>query len=181
MIYLLKWIMGVVLSGTILFASASDQRIWDFELPDLEGKNHKLSDNRGKIVILDFWAIWCGPCREVFPVLNEFKEKYRDQEVVFWGINLDKKDRKDVQRFVEKAGIRYPILHDPEGKTAALFEIAGLPTLILIRPDGIRSLVKRGFIKKEQGELIKIIDEELKQWHELQKKISSKSDKETIE
>lgn len=108
----------------------------DFTLKSFEGKTVKLSDYKGKVVIIDFWATWCPPCRKGIPDLisiqNDFKE-----DVVIIGISLDgEKTIKDVPGFVKSYGINYPIVYGDEKVVAAYGGIEGIPTAFVIDKKG---------------------------------------------
>lgn len=113
----------------------------DFELTDSEGKTVKLSDYRGKLVVLDFWATWCGPCRESFPHMKELVEKYKEKNVEFFFINTweskkPEKVKKDVEDFMSKNQYPFHVLFDFKDKVVADYKIEGIPTKIVIDRNG---------------------------------------------
>jgi cytochrome c biogenesis protein CcmG, thiol:disulfide interchange protein DsbE len=107
-----------------------------FSLPALEGGGTiSLADYRGKVVVLNFWASWCGPCKTESPRLQSAWERYRDRGVVVLGI--DAQDfRSDAQRFVERYGLTYPIAHDRNGSTLGRFGLTGFPETWFVGRDG---------------------------------------------
>ncbi|GAB1348010.1 hypothetical protein MASR1M107_02210 [Ignavibacteriales bacterium] len=108
----------------------------DFELKSTDGKMVKLSDYKGKIVIIDFWATWCGPCRKGIPDLVELQEKY-GKDLVIIGISLDdKRTMKDVEPFVAKYKINYPVVFGDEKVVAAFGNIEAIPTSFVIDKEG---------------------------------------------
>ena len=105
-----------------------------FELPGVFGQ--VASDSlRGKIVYVDFWASWCGPCRQSFPWLRTLHERYGDQGLAIVAINLDK-DRAVAERFLAKYPAPFRVAFDPAGKTADAFHVQALPSSFLIGRDG---------------------------------------------
>ncbi len=78
--------------------------------PDLTGKSRALGEWQGKIIVLNLWATWCGPCREEIPIMIKVQEKYRDQGVVFLGLAMD--DKTPVEKYAKELGINYPVLLD---------------------------------------------------------------------
>lgn len=106
----------------------------DFELA---GKNGpiKLSDYRGKVVYLDFWASWCTPCRKSFPWMNEMQKKYSKQGLAIIAINLDSK-KKMVDGFLKKIPANFDIAYDPEGRIAKLYQVKGMPSSYIIDRNG---------------------------------------------
>lgn len=107
----------------------------DFELPDMNGQNVRLSALRGKPVLLNFWASWCPPCRKEMPDLQEFFTQYGDKIHVV-GINWNDQ-LSTVQEFLHQYQITYTNLLDTNGKVFVLYELTGLPTSFFIDEDGI--------------------------------------------
>lgn len=118
-------------------ASVSANKAPDFTLPDLDGKPYTLSANTsGKVVLLDFFATWCPPCRMEVPHLQELYEKYGDEGFVVVGISLDQGGAADVKPFAAQYGVTYPTLIGDQ-RTASLYGgIRGIPTLFLIDKEG---------------------------------------------
>lgn len=105
-----------------------------FRLPSLEGKTTSLADFKGQVVVLDFWATWCGPCRQQAEILDDMHRSL-GQKVVFLGINVG--EGKDVvERYVKRSPFPYATLLDPSQQTAAKYQAQGLPTLVVIGPRG---------------------------------------------
>lgn len=107
----------------------------DFAFEDLEGNLVRLSDLRGKPVLLNFWATWCPPCRKEIPDLQKFHDEYGDR-IVLLGINWGE-DVAEVQRFLERYGATYTNLMDKNGKFFVLYRLTGLPTSYWIDEEGI--------------------------------------------
>lgn len=105
----------------------------DFTLEDLSGEEHTLSDYRGKVVLVDFWATYCKPCRDEIPHFVDFYEKYREDSLVILGVGVDGK--KNLQRFSENFDVNYPILVDNKD-IATEYEIRGVPTTFILDRDG---------------------------------------------
>ena len=106
---------------------------------------------RGKVVLVDFWASWCVPCRQSFPWLNEMQAKYGARGLVVIGVNVDR-ERAEAERFLQQTPADFPILYDPEGSLAARYEVPGMPSSYVFGPDG--ELVARhiGFRKAAREE-----------------------------
>ena len=108
----------------------------DFELTGLDGKQHRLSDYRGKWVLVNFWATWCPPCLEEMPELELFHSNHKDNDAVVLGLNMEDIPTEKLTKFVEQQFVSYPILlirgrfNEPFGRVPAL------PTSFLVSPDG---------------------------------------------
>ncbi len=108
----------------------------DFVLKDLKGKEVSLKRFRGKIVLLNFWATWCPPCRKEIPSMIELYKRYKDRGLEIIGVNLDKLDKSGVEKFSLEYNINFPILLDPTGKVATLYGITALPATFILDQNG---------------------------------------------
>ena len=134
----------------------------DFTLNTLDGYQVTLSDLRGKIVVINFWATWCLPCRAETPALEKAYEQYEDSGVVILGVNLTNQDLiSDVEAFVQEFSLTYPILLDRDGSAVYLYRVNGLPSTFFINRQGvIRTVVVGGpmsetFIRSKIEALLK--------------------------
>ncbi len=131
----------------------------DFSLPDLKGQVHSLSDFKGKVVVLNFWASWCPECLAEMPELERFQREYKDKGVVLIGINIDRSEEK-AREMVKKTGISFLNLIDKQGDVFIdRYAIFGLPATVVIGPD--MSIVKR-IIGRTSYERLKDIVERAK-------------------
>ena len=114
----------------------------DFRLPDLSGKEVSLSDFKGQVVLVDFWATWCGPCQEELPDLIALHQKYKDKGFTVLGVDMDAMGKKVVGPFVEDNKIPYPVLLSGADAPPG-YDIAGLPAAVLVDRKGrlVRSYV----------------------------------------
>jgi thiol-disulfide isomerase/thioredoxin len=94
-----------------------------------------LSRYRGKVVLLDFWASWCEPCRHSFPWLNALQAKFADRGLVIIGVNVDR-DRAAADRFLHEVPAGFQIIYDPAGTLAARYDLPGMPVSYVIGPQG---------------------------------------------
>ena len=108
----------------------------DFTLPDLERGKVSLKDFRGKLLMLNFWASWCVPCREEMPAMERLYQRYKDRGFVILGVNI-KDDKKSAISFVRELKITFPIGFDPNGDVGLLYGAWGLPATYLIDARGI--------------------------------------------
>lgn len=114
----------------------------------------------GKVVVLDFWASWCVPCRRSFPWLNTMHEKYADEGLAIIGVNLDM-ERADAERFLEEYPARFTILYDENKQLARQFDVVAMPSSYVIGRDGKVIARHMGFKVKQQDEYEAIIVEAL--------------------
>ena len=107
-----------------------------FELSAPGGEVHRLADLRGEVVLLNFWATWCGPCREELPLLETLHQQLGGEGLEVIGVNVDQGDALRVQRFAEQQGLSFSVLHDPEQQVASHYAVLGYPTTVVIDREG---------------------------------------------
>lgn len=122
---------GIFMIGT---TSVSAQTAPDFTLTDINGKQVSLSDYKGKVILLDFWATWCGPCRMEIPSFIQLQDEYED-DVVVLGISLDQGGPKDVVPFAKKMNINYPVVYGDGNVVQAYGGVRSIPTTFVIDRD----------------------------------------------
>lgn len=125
----------------------------DFTLSTPDGDEVKLSDLKGKVVVIDFWATWCGPCRVGLPHLDKLTEQMKDKGVKVFAVNL-KEDEAKVEDFIEETKLSTPVLLDTEGETAAAYGVTGIPQTVVIGKDGKVAKVFVGFDPSESPKLL---------------------------
>ena len=108
----------------------------DFTLESLEGKSLKLSDLRGKAVLLNFWATWCGPCKIEMPWFVEMQKQYGDQGLQIIGVAMDDSSKQDIAKFTREMGVNYPVLIGKEAVGDAYGGVPALPESFFIGRDG---------------------------------------------
>ncbi len=112
----------------------------------------KLSELKGKVVYVDFWASWCGPCKQSFPWMNEMQKKYGPQGLQIVGLNVDAK-REDADTFLKEFPAQFEVAFDSKGESAKKFKIKGMPTAFLVGKDGLVLNVHQGFRDKDRADL----------------------------
>ncbi|MFC1557447.1 TlpA disulfide reductase family protein [candidate division KSB1 bacterium] len=116
--------------------------VYSFTLQDLDGNPMEFSDLRGKGVMLNVWATWCGPCKEEIPVFVKLYPEYKDRDFELWGVSTDIQGKSVVEPYVNEAGINYPVLLAKEADLKKIFGyIRGYPTTFFFDKDG--KLIKR--------------------------------------
>ena len=132
----------------------------DFTLPGLHGADVRLSDYRGKVVLVNFWGTWCEPCKDETPALQAIHQQLGGQGLVVIGVDLRNQERNgadglaDVRSFTERYGVTYPIALDIAGETARAFQIYPIPTSFFIDPHGTIRYVRAGPIAAQEIEPI---------------------------
>ena len=113
-----------------------DKKVPNFSLKDLSGHKVEIEQFRGKIIFLNFWATWCGPCKEEMPSMEILHQQFKKKNFVLLTISVDYEGIKPVQEFIKKHPYTFPVLLDPKCETLDLFEVKGIPTTFLIDKKG---------------------------------------------
>jgi cytochrome c biogenesis protein CcmG, thiol:disulfide interchange protein DsbE len=116
-------------------------------------KKITLADYKGKVVYVDFWASWCGPCQRSFPVLEKIRTKYKNQGFEVLAVNMDEKV-EDANGFLAKYPVSFPIAHDPAGKVGDLYQLKGMPSAYIVDRKGVVSHLVVGFDEKKEAATI---------------------------
>ncbi len=127
--------MGKRLSSLGFQTPTADLPAVDFSLKDLSGQEQNLSSYAGKLVFLNFWATWCGPCRAEIPSMEELYLELQNQGFVIVALNSQETDEQ-VADFVENVGMSFPVLLDTGGRVGAAYSIRAIPTTYIIDPQG---------------------------------------------
>jgi peroxiredoxin len=110
----------------------------DFTLPDMAGKNQQLSDYRGKVIFLNFWATWCKPCKEEMPSMQVLWDNLKKEDFVMLAISMDRvTTTKEISPFVESLKLTFPILTDSWGQTDKRYKLMGVPETYIIDQNGV--------------------------------------------
>jgi peroxiredoxin len=129
----------------------------DFTLPDLNGTEISLAQYRGKVVLLNFWATWCPPCRLEMPTIEEAYQRYKDQGFEVVAVSVDAGPQSDVQEFVHEFDLSFQVLLDPNMEVLHTFQSFSLPTTVVIDRQGVirsRELGYRDWTDAESTKLL---------------------------
>jgi len=129
---------------TVAATPAANAVAPDFTLRSTDGRNMRLDELRGQVVLVNFWATWCGPCREEMPRLNALYEKYRRSGFVLLGVNVDD-DPATALATASKLAVSFPVLLDTDKKVSKLYALETMPSTLLMDRDGKVRFVHRGY------------------------------------
>jgi cytochrome c biogenesis protein CcmG, thiol:disulfide interchange protein DsbE len=149
-------------AGAAWAGVSKGQRAPEFALPTLKGQRVTLSSLRGKVVLIDFWAQWCEPCKKELPQLDKLARDYAGKGVVVLAVNIDKQ-RENAERMSKLLGLSLDVLLDPAGSVASTYDPPKMPTSFVVDKKGIVRYVNEGFegpadvdrFKKQLDELTK--------------------------
>ena len=137
-------VAGVNLPRSVSVGSAAP----DFELQNLNAEDFSLSEMRGKIVVLNFWATWCEPCKLEMPYFEKLHRSGRP-DLEIWGVNFDEPSQQ-VENFIKELDLSFTILLDPGGNVQELYRVRGYPTTYIVDQDGVIRFHHIGLITEEQ-------------------------------
>ena len=152
---------AVIVIGAGLTAAALDgtpKNAADFALYSTRGKQFTLSAQRGKVVVLDFWAGWCPPCRSAIPVLERIHQEYKDRGVTVLGVNV--RDTENPATTMQDLGATYPALIGGD-EVAKNYGVDGLPTILVIDAEGNIAYREKGFSSIMEKRIGEVIEREL--------------------
>lgn len=116
----------------------------NFTLKSRSGQNIKLSELRGEVVMLNFWASWCGPCRKEMPLLEKIYKKYKHLGFTLLGVNVEENSTA-AKNYLKDVKVTFPILFDSTNKTSKLFDVSAMPTTVLIDRNGNKRFLHKGY------------------------------------
>ena len=116
----------------------------DFALKSSSGENLRLSEYRGDVVMINFWATWCGPCRQEMPLLDELYSRYQRVGFSLLGVNIDDDSRRAMQ-MVQELGVQFPVLFDENKEVSKLYEVEAMPVTVLVDREGRVRHVHHGY------------------------------------
>ncbi len=134
-----------VLTATSLASSAlTGQAAPDFALKSSAGSNMRLSEYRGDVVMINFWATWCGPCRQEMPLLDDLYSRYERVGFKLLGVNIDDDSRRAMQ-MIEELGVKFPVLFDEAKDVSRLYQVEAMPVTVLVDRSGVVRHVHHGY------------------------------------
>ncbi len=136
-----------------VLTGASNGPAPDFTLPVRSGGTLALNDLKGQVVMLNFWASWCGPCRQEMPLLDQMHKKYEALGFKLLGVNVEA-DTKDAERWLAQTPVTFPILFDRENKVSQMYSVNAMPSTVFIDRKGNVRYLHRGYKAGDEGEYL---------------------------
>jgi peroxiredoxin len=124
-----------------------------FELKSNSGKPVSLADLKGQIVLVNFWASWCGPCRQEMPILEQLNHQYRNKGVALIGVNVEP-DSTAAANWLKATPVTFPILFDVDSSVSKLYEVQGMPNTVILDRKGIVRYIHRGYSPGAENEYL---------------------------
>jgi len=161
-----RWIFPLMallmLAATPLQAKNANGPAPDFTLKTLDGRNMKLSELAGNVVMINFWASWCAPCRVEMPKLNDLYNKYKDLGFVLLGVNVEQQEQPP-RNFLKKRPVDFPILLDKGNDVSKQYHVIAMPTTVLVDRSGNMRYVHQGYKEGDEKKYRKMIKKLLRE------------------
>ena len=147
----MNWIKPILVVAAMLFAAGQIQAAStaagpapDFTLKSNSGKNIKLSELRGQVVMINFWASWCGPCRQEMPLLDQLYQRYQPMGFTLLGVNVEE-DSGAADKILKEIPVSFPVLYDNKSKVSESYQVQAMPSTFLIDRDGKLRYLHKGY------------------------------------
>ncbi len=145
-----------VLASTTGWAASISGAAPNFTLKNLDGKNIKLSELSGDVVLINFWASWCGPCLQEMPLLNAIHKKYEPLGFTVLGVNVEE-NSANAKAFLAERGVDFPILLDSKNQVSKLYDVVAMPTTVVVDRDGNMRFLHQGYKAGDENEYRKMV------------------------
>jgi thiol-disulfide isomerase/thioredoxin len=124
-----------------------------FQLASMAGKDVNLAQYKGQVVMINFWATWCGPCREEMPILEKLHAKYKPMGFTMIGVNVEP-DSKAAANWLKSTPVTFPILFDTNSEVSKLYSVAGMPSTVIVDRKGNLRWLHRGYKAGDENEYL---------------------------
>lgn len=145
----------VFTAASLASSGLEGQQAPDFALKSSSGANLRLSEYRGDVVMINFWATWCGPCRQEMPLLDELYARYQRVGFNLLGVNIDDDSRR-AMKMIDELGVSFPVLFDSRKEVSKLYEVEAMPVTVLVDREGRIRHVHHGY---KPGYEVKYLDQ----------------------
>jgi peroxiredoxin len=130
----------------------------EFTLKRLDGGDLRLEEYRGRVVLINFWASWCGPCRQELPLLDRLHQQYQDAGFAVLGVNVEGTEAP-ARSLIDKVPVGFPVLIDANQLVSARYALEAVPSTVLIDRDGVVRYVHHGFQPGDEAEYLEVVKE----------------------
>lgn len=134
----------LMLLTTTVTAGITDAPAPDFTLKSNSGENLRLSELRGEVVLINFWASWCGPCRQEMPILSELHDKYKAMGFTVLGINVEQ-NPGEARKLLKELPVSFPVLFDSDSTVSRQYDVVAMPSTVLVDRDGNVRYLHKGY------------------------------------
>lgn len=152
------FLIAITLLPLSATARVDAQPAADFTLKSLAGANVRLADLRGQVVLINFWATWCGPCRQEMPVLDKLHQRYQDTGFTVLGVNVEG-EAGPARELADKTGVTFPVLVDEDQKISKLYDLKAMPSTVVVDRDGKVRFVHRGYKPGDEEKYVQVVKE----------------------
>ena len=128
----------------------------DFTLKSLEGSNLRLDEYKGQVVLINFWASWCGPCRQEMPLLDRLHHRYEDTGFAVLGVNVEG-EVEPAQEIVDKTNVTFPILIDAGQKVSQMYDLPAMPSTVVVDRDGVIRYIHLGYKPGDEAKYVEVV------------------------
>jgi len=151
-------LLMAVLSPASVMAAAQQGPAPDFTLKSRSGENLKLSELRGEVVMVNFWASWCGPCRQEMPLLDQLYKRYQPMGFTILGVNVEE-DTAAAEKVLQEIPVSFPVLYDSKNQVSQQYGVSAMPSTFLVDRDGKLRYLHKGYLPGYEEEYQKQIRE----------------------
>jgi peroxiredoxin len=130
----------------------------DFTLKSLEGTNLRLEEYRGQVVLINFWASWCGPCRQEMPLLDRLHQRYLDTGFAVLGVNVEGEEAP-ARELIDKIPVTFPVLIDEGQAVSELYRLEAMPSTVVVDRDGVVRYIHRGYKPGDEAKYVEVVKE----------------------
>ncbi len=162
---LTTWMRATAMAATLVVSSmvgASSSLAPSFSLPSQAGDMVSLDQLKGQVVMLNFWASWCGPCRQEMPLLEQMHKRYSSLGFTLLGVNVEE-NTQDAEKWLTKTPVTFPVLFDKENKVSKLYDVNAMPSTVFIDRKGNVRYLHRGYKAGDESEYLNQIRALLKE------------------
>ena len=142
---------AITLTGAFAVAGDASAPASEFSLTSLGGQSVSLSQFKGNVVLVNFWATWCGPCQQEMPLLDQMYKKYKPAGFTLLGVNVDK-EAPAVKELLARKPVSFPVLLDPQNSVSRAYNVADMPSSVIIDRKGNVRYIHRGYRAGDENE-----------------------------